>query len=639
MESDCNDLISFNVFDSCYGCNIHGFDYIEIDQEPKKATCTICNMMTDEQKSALKKKPKIFTRKMRARVSEQMCTFIGPGGRYQKQLDKMIYHKFSVKMLGTNYCMKSRREEASNDNGVIMTQRDHAERYSPAPNGEIMSEHFGNDRDMSMEGVTVNLKTSAEAEHKTVYYSHLSDEKRQDGNTVYENTRSMLYDLKEREEAFLLTKVLDVADGCAVQYRCGLVLYLISVLATSFGIVYDRLIQAAGHGKGIVDALNGVDKTYLDVFYNSRTSLPEMDPSSTYTVPTHQIENGKRTSLAMTCLRILQDPSRCNGVLSHAKRAKRQEKREIEERRYMVRDIGVAKWDSLNYKAEGFEAGDNNGMRAHYNTVGDPLLGVGVVGMRCFGCSCVGCQAQKAEGDKDNRYGGPSSNCIYWDIFKFPCNTKGYNDWKIIHVQQTQKCDENQATDVWVTALSDLARTISAGVKDGNFGAVNVDGDDDYDYYVVKWVGEPFLGNGIGDDGAFTDGELVCRAKWMYKVPQAPRWYTLSEETTLVWMQQVVANNLELTEECAEFRLSRRLPRTVLNDVAARGGAFMVHARTHDQIMDDIERRENMDFEEFDVIADSDDGDDVDDSGYDDCTKNDDGGSDGDGDDENGESN
>eukprot|EP00957_Ditylum_brightwellii_P026244 1985180-Ditylum_brightwellii.AAC.1 len=61
-----------------------------------------------------------------------------------------------------------------------MTQRDHAERYTPRPDGEIMSEGFGNDQSLSMEGVTVYYKPKNKENGKTVFYSHLSDESRQD---------------------------------------------------------------------------------------------------------------------------------------------------------------------------------------------------------------------------------------------------------------------------------------------------------------------------------------------------------------------------------------------------------------------------------------------------------------------------
>ena len=75
MEVNCNDLIRYNIFESFYGCNNHGFDFIQIQEHPKKTICTVCENMTDAQKEKLKKKPKIFTRKMRARVSEPIKIF------------------------------------------------------------------------------------------------------------------------------------------------------------------------------------------------------------------------------------------------------------------------------------------------------------------------------------------------------------------------------------------------------------------------------------------------------------------------------------------------------------------------------------------------------------------------------------
>ena len=60
-----------------------------------------------------------------------------------------------------------------------------------------------------------------------------------------------------------LPVILDSTDGCSGQYRSALSLYLLTVMACSFNVVIDRMVNAPAHGKGVVDALNAVTKRYL----------------------------------------------------------------------------------------------------------------------------------------------------------------------------------------------------------------------------------------------------------------------------------------------------------------------------------------------------------------------------------------
>ena len=39
------------------------------------------------------------------------------------------------------------------------------------------------------------------------------------------------------------------------------------LLAIEFGVVIDLIIQASGHGKCICDSQGGLDKTWLDLFF------------------------------------------------------------------------------------------------------------------------------------------------------------------------------------------------------------------------------------------------------------------------------------------------------------------------------------------------------------------------------------
>ena len=181
----------------------------------------------------------------------------------------MLYHTFLVVMLGSTVLAKSVKEEVlSNDNNILI-RRDHSERYTPCQTGEIMSEGIGTDGDVSMEGATVLYKPQRSESHRKILYTHLSDDKKQNGSTVRCNTEHLLNDLDNRGELprELLYSIYEIVDGCAVQYRCGQVLYFLSQIALSRRARFVRCVQAPGHGKEEVDGLQGVEKIYADSIF------------------------------------------------------------------------------------------------------------------------------------------------------------------------------------------------------------------------------------------------------------------------------------------------------------------------------------------------------------------------------------
>ena len=119
--------------------------------------------------------------------------------------------------------------------------------------------------------MTVFFKPKGQDAHQEVFYSFLSTEKAQDGNVVYTNTRIMLEDiihhLDHGDEVVrigngkALLEILDDTDGCAVQYRCANALYMLQKLAIELDIIYDRGIDAEGHGKKKIDGYSGVVTT------------------------------------------------------------------------------------------------------------------------------------------------------------------------------------------------------------------------------------------------------------------------------------------------------------------------------------------------------------------------------------------
>ena len=59
-----------------------------------------------------------------------------------------------------------------------------------------------------------------------------------------------------------LIEILEDTDGCAVQYHCEASLYMLHKAAIETNVIFDRAIDASGHGKKEIDGLNGTNDHY-----------------------------------------------------------------------------------------------------------------------------------------------------------------------------------------------------------------------------------------------------------------------------------------------------------------------------------------------------------------------------------------
>ena len=196
-ELECEEPITYNVYRRVDTCSIHGLQFlVRPDESKSKVICTECENMTEMEKAQHKPKPKIKTHKNRIMIREKKKYFMAPGGQYQKSLRKMKFHKYHVKILGKYGCMKGREEEAVSDPSVVSTNRDHGENYQVSADGQIQSEYYAKDQDLSMEGVSVKYYPKDSGGDRThVFYSYLSDEKHQNAATVAWNIADMSEDL------------------------------------------------------------------------------------------------------------------------------------------------------------------------------------------------------------------------------------------------------------------------------------------------------------------------------------------------------------------------------------------------------------------------------------------------------------
>ena len=244
--------IVFRVYKTIYKCSVHNFLPLGVQ------TCSVCDRIT---KSSKVKKGTVNSRKELTKMNLPIDKFITD--YYLPMLEKLCYHLPHVIILSKHHCGEMRRTAILCNNHDLFTRRDYADRLVAAFELEIQSGHFGDNVTLSMEGCSVEFH-KGDGEIKMHFHFHFADKSPQNANSTNAHMEVMIGKLLNQG---LLTKrkstVLEVTDGCGKQYRCGNALMLLSVLARKYEIIIDRAVDAPGHGKGVVDGIQGSEKNFI----------------------------------------------------------------------------------------------------------------------------------------------------------------------------------------------------------------------------------------------------------------------------------------------------------------------------------------------------------------------------------------
>jgi hypothetical protein len=603
-ESDDAPTITFHQYEHTTKCTKHGLLPLA------SKTCERCELLEE---GVCKKKGKIATRKELTLLTRPIGEFIVQ--YYLPGLEKLAYHLPHVKILSkrVGQCAAMRYETFKKEPGWFMVRRDYAERLLAEFDLEVQSTHFGNHRSLSMEGSAVeffpandqekirNGETTTQTSGPILEsHSHFSDGQRQDAATTYEHTETLISNLKARH--ILLrgcVQFLDT-DGCCKQYRCGNSIYLNSLLSSEHGITIDHAVNAPGHGKDIVDGLNATDKNFLKKKMcligtpGAQETKQRMEAAA--------MVNGASKSLAEECIRLCNDEERVCGLKGGAKNAKREMNARLKRRHYHLHSPEAARFVDLKMRVAGLPSGRYKGIGAMYNIRTDPELGLGTAAVRRIPCCCEACVTQLK---KPWRPGTPAKeqeryeqnrNCQWWSIFE------GENDWNIIKCVPGKEANPEQIEETQDVVLEGLATMMAETVEVGGNGAFLAD-DDRYDgYYIVRWTSSPYT---LQEDLLLEEfvppirieaGELVCDAVYWETLPRAKHWWYPKGETDTVTvrMQQVVASNLRLDE----ISTTNKLPNTCRKREATSVGARRISNHDHDEILDEIARRDALEYEE-----------------------------------------
>jgi len=457
--------------------------------------------------------------------------------------------------------------------------RDYAEHLKAAFNGEIQTTHFGNNRDLSMEGCAVKHvpqetvdshedgQKPSEDDIVINFHSHLSDESAQDAFTTHDHMKTCIRDV--HEDGFMKSgsTLWDNTDGCMKQYRSANVMFLLWAFAMTYNIIIDRAIGAPAHGKDVVDGLNATDKRHLTQLLQYLDNVWEEDNHIERKMPAHSMTEEGEFSLAELAAERLRHESRASGVKgAGAKHAKCEVLAKVKSRTYHVHRDENVKHRGLKKVATGFEKGPRNGIMGHYNIRTDPKLPHCCVVVRRIPCACIGCRAQlKKEWDstlpfaEQPRY-KTSTDCQMYEIFE------GHNDWKLICLVDTKDSVIDLNDEVHELILQGITERLATRVEAGGYGAVSTDDPEADGYYVLN------------------------------RVPLAKRWYTRATKSdkesleTTVLLSHVVFPNMSLTGESD----TQTLPSNCNRRAAQQLGAVRVFETEHELILDKISRRDAL---------------------------------------------
>ena len=96
------------------------------------------------------------------------------------------------------------------------------------------------------------------------FHSHFADKLPRNAASINQHMDIMM--TKMIMKGLLTPKrstMFEVTDGCGKHYRCRNIFMYLTALARKYMIIIHRAVDAPGHGKGIVDGVQGVKRSFL----------------------------------------------------------------------------------------------------------------------------------------------------------------------------------------------------------------------------------------------------------------------------------------------------------------------------------------------------------------------------------------
>jgi hypothetical protein len=237
--------INFRVYQECTKCSVHGV------QEQKAKKCPRCVQQEKDDPAAwakLPKKPKLSTRKPLTFLTRTIGEFHSV--YHVPMVKKLAYHIAYVRILGNNHCGNERLLAACLSHEVRV-RRDYADRWKAEFTDEAQMEHFGNSRNLSIEGVSVESIAQATLQMyqegveagkskeellamvlermELAFHCHLSDLSKQDASTTHEHMYVLMKLLMANGLLVKWATMWEDTDGCTKQAAFSFFLTLPSI--------------------------------------------------------------------------------------------------------------------------------------------------------------------------------------------------------------------------------------------------------------------------------------------------------------------------------------------------------------------------------------------------------------------------
>ena len=160
------------------------------------------------------------------------------------------------------------------------------------------------------------------------------------------------------------------------------------------------------------------------------------------------------------------------------------------------------------------------------------------------------------------------------------------NCWYIVHLVERNDTDQDDIDEENEEILNHITSYLAQTIEIGGYGAVATADEDSLEgYYLVEFLGLPYTDQ--------ETGALKCDCNWLNPVPRARMWYTKSNLETKVNLVNVVATQLELMPISPSNMISNRGLR---RDAEAKN-AMNISVGTHNSILDEIKRRERLEYD------------------------------------------
>ena len=92
----------------------------------------------------------------------------------------------------------------------------------------------------------------------------MSDDSKQDSTTTATHSKHLLQLLQHQNILHtIISTIWDTTDGCADQYICATVLYLLSMLFHEHDIIIYHGVGSPGHGKYVVVLHSGTEREFI----------------------------------------------------------------------------------------------------------------------------------------------------------------------------------------------------------------------------------------------------------------------------------------------------------------------------------------------------------------------------------------